>query len=94
MKYDFEKLKKEIPEDYHFLLHSRLYSTDEMQDSYRIEGMNRVEFNKCERCGYDLFTPKAYSKNNPANGYVSYYHQYRLVLCDKCVDELNGQPWK
>lgn len=100
MNNNFEKLKKGIPSEFHFLLNNRLCDTDTMTDRFRIEQMNRAEFNKCERCGYDLFTAKAYTKtkgllySHPHNGYVNYYHRYRLILCDKCVDELNGHPWR
>lgn len=100
MKFDVKRLKKEIPETYHFLLHDRLYDTDTLQEGHRTKEMNRVSFNKCEQCGYDLLSPKAYQsttrelKRYPVNGYVRYFHRHKKVLCEKCCDELNRQPWK
>lgn len=100
MKIDLKKLKEEIPEEYHFLLHDRLYDTDTLQEGHRTKEMNRASFNECEQCGYDLLSPEAYQsttrelKRHPVNGYVRYIHYYRKALCDKCIDQLNGQPWK
>lgn len=97
---DFEKLSKEVPEKYHFLFKGKLIDTDAMEDKYRTEEFQKAAFNRCEKCGYDLFTPEAYSTTkrisfrHPVNGYVHYYNRHKLMLCDKCVDELNGQPWK
>jgi|LFRM01.1.fsa_nt_gb hypothetical protein len=91
---------KNIPKKYDFLFKGRLYDTDTMKDEYRRERINRLEFNKCERCGYDLLNPESYRARNgsserfPCQGYVSYYHRHKKILCDKCVDGLNGQPWR
>lgn len=93
MKIHFEKLKKEIPEEYHFLLHDRLCDTDTMSDKFRVKNMNGANFNKCEKCGYDLLTSKAYKAEMPTNGFVNYYHRHKKILCDRCTDELNGHPW-
>jgi len=100
MSVDFEKLKQEMPEEYHFLLNHRLIDTDSMTNEFRVKNMNGAKFNKCERCGYDLLISGAYrkteeiSKRHPANGYVSYYDRFKLIICDRCLDRLNGQPWK
>jgi hypothetical protein len=99
MKFDVKRLKKEIPETYHFLLHNRLIRTDMLQERHRTKELNRASFNECEQCRYDLLSPEAYQsttrelKRHPVNGYVHYFHSYRKALCDKCVDQLNGQTW-
>lgn len=57
-----------------------------------------MKANKCKKCGYDLSTTEAYKiidgYKYPANGDVQYYNRYKLILCDKCVDELDGHPWR
>lgn len=95
-----DSINKDIPKEYHFLLDGRMIGTDTMQDKYRNKNLNNAKFNKCEKCGYDLLDPKNYrpyggiKDRHPYKGYVGYYNHHKLILCDKCVDELNGQPWK
>ena len=99
MDQNLEKIKRLIPNNYHFLLNQRLFITSEMKDDYRVKKLNGLEFNRCEKCRYDLLTSSAYKslnggkKSYPYRGYVHYYDNYKLILCDCCVDELNGQPW-
>ena len=96
---DIEKVKKEIPSDYHFLLENRLHDTNEMKDVLRVEALHKLEFNRCEQCGYNMLEKSAYesihqgSKLYPKNGYVHYFHHHKLILCDRCVDSKNGTPW-
>lgn len=98
--YDFKEIKEHIPTKYHYLLNNRLANTSDMKDEYRSYGLNGTSFNKCEKCGYDLLEPRSYRAygkvtfRHPYKGWVKYYDHHKLILCDKCVDELNGQPWR
>ena len=96
----FDSKYKSIPKKYLISLHQRpLINTDTLRENQRNRGLHRANFNKCEKCGYDLFLPSAYQTTtlldyrHPYRGYVHYYNNHRMVLCDKCVDEKNGHPW-
>lgn len=62
---------------------SQLLDTKEFTDKYRVEKCNGIrQFNKCEYCGYE-------TKEGDGIGIV-YYHRYKKVLCDRCVDNKDG----
>jgi hypothetical protein len=44
------------------------------------------EHSRCERCGYT----KAEANESENWKYVRYYKRYLKVLCDECVDKLDG----
>ncbi len=96
----FDDIKKSIPKDYHYLFDGRMIDTSTIEDKYRNKSLHLASFNRCEKCSYDLLDPKSYKVHSdvtfrhPVQGTVRYYEHHKLILCDKCVDELNGQPWK
>ena len=93
-------LKDDIPKEYHFLFNGRMFDTSSMTEEYRTKKYHGAEFNRCEKCNYDLSNPSSYKPygdidiRHAYKGFVNYYDYHKLILCDKCVDGLNGQPWK
>ncbi len=92
------EIKKEVPLEFHFLFERQIFDTDSLTDKFRVENLDGCPFNKCENCGHDLTVRQAYNHPSgdayPINGFVAYYHRYKMVLCDRCVDYKNGQPWR
>lgn len=64
-----------------------MYSTKSLTEKFRKKEFNSVgQFDKCECCGH---------LNNPKSSVcVKYYDRYKLILCDRCVDNKDGStPW-
>ena len=58
-----------------------IYSTESLKPEHRVAKLHyAVKFNKCEHCGYD--------STESEFGYCNtYYHQYGMILCDRCTDK-------
>lgn len=59
-----------------------MYKTKSLKNEYRTETLNGESFDKCEHCGVDESKIDCYG--------IKYYHRYRKVLCDRCVDNKDG----
>ena len=57
-----------------------MYNTKELTEKHRIPRGHGASFNICEHCGYD-----SSKKDTPYN--VKYYHDFKLALCDRCIDK-------
>lgn len=57
-----------------------MYSTKSLKNEYRTIALDGARFDVCEHCGYDSSV-----SGTPYN--VSYYHNFGITLCDRCVDK-------
>lgn len=63
-----------------------MYKTSTITPELRDKIYNGAEFDKCERCKLNALTCE--EKDKWKN--IRFYKRYNKVLCDECVDKLDG----
>lgn len=79
---------------YHFRTNCCMIKTSTFYDQFNLKSLDNYNgatidsFNKCEKCGYEIAPDLLHDYKS-----IRYYHNHKKILCDECVDDLNGHTW-
>lgn len=72
----------------------KMYRTSSFKDEHRTEKAHGFgNFDVCEFCGntqVPLSSEELYKTEFAKSCNTKYYHQHKMILCDRCVDKLNS----